>query len=331
VLRALGLGDLLTSVPALRGLREHHAAARITLAVPAWLAPLALHTGLVDATLDVRSPDGAPPVGAAPELAVNLHGRGPQSHRWLLAARPSGLIAFHHADIAASRNGPDWDGAEHEVRRWCRLLSSAGIDAHPERIRITAPVATSWPHRGPDAGRPRAIIHAGAKDGARRWPAERWAAVIRRLSATYDIVLTGSSGERWLASWVAHAGRLPASTVVAGRTDVLELAAVVAAADLVLSGDTGVAHLATALGRPSVVLFGPTDPSTWGPPNDPRHIVLWTGRTGDPHAGEPFDGLLEIGVEDVLDAAERAARGRSAARGRRAEDGARFDRRLVGK
>jgi ADP-heptose:LPS heptosyltransferase len=216
------------------------------------------------------------------------------------------------------------------VRRWCRLLSSAGIDAHPDRIRITAPVATSGPRRGPDVDRPCAIVHAGAKDGARRWPAERWAAVAARLSATYDIVLTGSPAERSLASWVADAGGLPVSAVVAGRTDVLQLAAVVAAADLVLSGDTGVAHLASALGRPSVVLFGPTDPSTWGPPNDPRHIVLWTGRTGDPHAAEPFGGLLEIGVEDVLGAVERAVRGRSAT-GARVEDGARFDGRLAGK
>jgi ADP-heptose:LPS heptosyltransferase len=97
--------------------------------------------------------------------------------------------------------------------------------------------------------------------------------------------------------------------VLAGRTDLMGLAAAVAAAGRVVCGDTGVAHLATALGRPSVVLFGPTPPSAWGPPPDrPRHRVLWAGRVGDPHAAEPDPGLLEIGVDDVLAALDRLER-----------------------
>ncbi|MDP8936461.1 MAG: glycosyltransferase family 9 protein, partial [Actinomycetota bacterium] len=91
--------------------------------------------------------------------------------------------------------------------------------------------------------------------------------------------------------------------VLAGRTDVLELAAAVAAAARVVCGDTGMAHLATALGTPSVVLFGPTPPHRWGPPPErPRHRVLWTGRTGDPHGARPDPGLLQIPVAAVLDA-----------------------------
>jgi len=68
----------------------------------------------------------------------------------------------------------------------------------------------------------------------------------------------------------------------------------------VACGDTGMAHLATAMGTPSVVLFGPTPPGEWGPPADrPWHRALWAGRRGDPHAGAPDPGLLEIGPGDV--------------------------------
>ena len=100
---------------------------------------------------------------------------------------------------------------------------------------------------------------------------------------------------------------MPGSAVLAGRTDLRRLAAVVASAGLVITGDTGAAHLATALGTPSVVLFGPTPPGRWGPPADrPRHVAIWRGTVGDAHGGTVDPGLLRIGVPDVLDAATKA-------------------------
>jgi len=91
--------------------------------------------------------------------------------------------------------------------------------------------------------------------------------------------------------------------VLAGRTDLGHLAALVADARLVVAGDTGVAHLASAYATPSVLLFGPTPPSRWGPPPGP-HTVLWHGTgVGDPHAAEPDPALLRIGVDEVLTAA----------------------------
>ena len=112
-------------------------------------------------------------------------------------------------------------------------------------------------------------------------------------------MITGSAPERDLAGEVARRAGLGAGAVVAGA-DVMHLAAVVARAGRIVCSDTGVAHLATALGTPSVVLFGPTPPRWWGPPEDrPQHVVLWSGRTGDPHGSAPDPGLLAIGVEEV--------------------------------
>jgi ADP-heptose:LPS heptosyltransferase len=115
------------------------------------------------------------------------------------------------------------------------------------------------------------------------------------------VVVTGTTAERPLALAVAaHAG-LEARRVLAGRTDLAALAAVVAHAGRVVCGDTGVAHLATAFGIPSVVLFGPTSPATWGPPAErARHRVLWRGSTGDPHADRPDPGLLAIDSAHVI-------------------------------
>jgi ADP-heptose:LPS heptosyltransferase len=122
-----------------------------------------------------------------------------------------------------------------------------------------------------------------------------------------DVRITGGPDERGLAEDVARRAGLGPQAVLAGRTDLLALAALVASARLLLSPDTGVAHLATAFGTPSVVLFGPTPPALWGPPaGRPQHRALWAGRRGDNFAGHPDPGLLELTAEQVLEAARAA-------------------------
>jgi len=296
VLRALGLGDLLTAVPALRALAAVTPEPRLLLA-PRALAPLAEPLGYE--VLDVHGvrevPAALPARAAGAALAVNLHGRGPQSHRALLALAPQRLVAF----AAEGHDGPAWRAGEHEVARWCRLLRASGFDADPTALGIEPP-----PVRAPEGAAGATLVHPGAASAARRWPAERWVEVVAaEACAGHRVVVTGGAGERDLALWIAERTGLGDDAVLAGRTDVATLAAAVAVAARVVCGDTGVAHLATALGTPSVVLFGPTSPAEWGPPaGSALHRVLWAGRTGDPHGGAPDPGLLEIGVDDVLGA-----------------------------
>jgi ADP-heptose:LPS heptosyltransferase len=149
------------------------------------------------------------------------------------------------------------------------------------------------------------VVHVGAAHPARRWPSERFAAVVRHLvDGGAHVALTGSAEERPLAERAWELAGRPGVCLLAGRTDLLQLAAAVASARLVVSGDTGVAHLATAFGRPSVLLFGPTPPARWGPPAGGPHTVLWHGdRPGDPFGSQPDAALLRITVEEVLSAA----------------------------
>lgn len=296
-LRALGLGDLLTALPALRALREAFSAHRLILAAPHALAPLAHLSEAVDEVVDTGPLAPLPATLHGADVAVNLHGRGPQSHGVLLTARPRRLLAFEHPEAPESRGGPTWRAAEHEVVRWCRLLEEAGIPADPSRLDLPCPESSP-------SGRGVTVVHPGAASAARRWPSERFSAVARaERGADREVVVTGSAGEVELARVVAREAGLSSAAVLAGRTDLLELAAVVAAADRVVCGDTGVGHLATAFGTRSVVLFGPTSPHDWGPPAErPWHRALWSGQTGDPHAAETDPGLLEISVAEVLEA-----------------------------
>lgn len=289
VLRALGLGDFLTGLPALRGLSRAFPEHRRVLAAPSGLAPLALHSGAVDAVENTGPLEALSESLHDAHVAVNLHGRGPKSHRVLRAARPRRVIAF-------GVGAPKWRPDEHEVARWCRMLGESGIATDAGDLDLEPP------SRPPLDAVGATLIHPGAASEARRWPVERFAAVARAERADgRRVVVTGGPDEVERAQEVARLARSDGIHVYAGRTNLFDLAGLVAAAGRVVCGDTGVGHLATALRRPSVLLFGPTSPADWGPPGDrPWNRVLWSGRRGDPHAARPDPGLLRIQVSDVL-------------------------------
>ena len=118
------------------------------------------------------------------------------------------------------------------------------------------------------------------------------------------VVLGGGGflGSHVCARLIAEgAAGVPVDHVLAGRTDVVELAGVVSGARLVLAGDTGVGHLATALGRPSVLLrpdlAEPLGPTHQRPARRPVE-----GLHRDPH-GDERSGVLRITVDEVLEAA----------------------------
>ncbi|MGX5359690.1 glycosyltransferase family 9 protein [Kocuria sp. KH4] len=297
VLRALGLGDLLTAVAPLRGVRRMLSDHRLVLAAPeplgTWLAGL----GVVDGVLPLSGLVPLPPVRGG-HVAVNLHGRGPRSHELLLASGPERLVGF--AAPEAGHTGPAWRRDEHEVRRWCRLLGEAGGPCGPEDLLLR-------PHRPAPAGAP-VIVHPGAASGSRRWPAARWREVARALVADgHRVVVTGSAAESGLAAAVADG--VDGVEDRCGTMSLAGLAAAVGDSAAVLSTDTGVAHVATALAVRSVVLFGPTPPAWWGPAVDPGlHTVLWHGDPsapawGDPHAAELDERLAAVTPDEVLAAA----------------------------
>lgn len=300
VLRPLGLGDLLTGVPAIRAIRAAVPDHRLVLATTEALRPLAELIDAVDEVLPARELEPLDWTGPPPELAVDLHGKGPASHVVVADLHPERLLTFDSPGYP----GPTWYADEHEVRRWCRLVSEGlGVDADPDALDLAVP-----PVPPPVAG--ASVVHPGAAYPGRRWPPDRFAAVARHLADRgHDVRITGGPAEVGLAAEVARLAGLGEEAVLAGRTTSLELAAVVAAARLVVCGDTGVAHLASAYRRPSVVLFGPVSPALWGPP--PRaglggralHVVLWHGDgTGDPWGTELDPALAEVTVDEVVEA-----------------------------
>ncbi|UZX01382.1 glycosyltransferase family 9 protein [Arthrobacter sp. CDRTa11] len=291
VLRALKLGDLLVAVPALHALRRAYPGHRLRYAAQGWLAEA---LGLVGGFELLPTHGLDVPLAVEPgsvDVAVNLHGSGPESQARIDAVRARRTIA-HGTD---HRSGPRWRPDLHERERWVRLLEWHGIEADPLDFRLDVPpVASPVPAA--------TVLHVGAAYGSRLWPADRFAAVASRLAeAGHSVIFTGSAGERERALEVCIRSGLPATAVLAGNLSLGEFAATIAAARLVVSADTGAAHLASAYSTPSVVLFGPAPPEIWGPPPGP-HVVLTRAdlRRGDTFAADPDPALLAVSVQDVL-------------------------------
>jgi hypothetical protein len=210
-------------------------------------------------------------------VAIDLHGRGPASHRILLAARPRRLVAFHNAAVPESADGAEWVAEEHEVARWCRMLSHAGIPADPHDLDLLPHVAAAAAERDPAL----TVIHPSAASEARRWPVERWAQVAR-VASTRRVT----------------ASRLPAAATISSARPRSRIGPA-SRARRSLPG----APICGSRLRTSVLLFGPMSPGLWGPPPQrPYHRVLWSGRRGDPHGSAVDPGLLAISVDAVLDA-----------------------------
>ncbi len=91
------------------------------------------------------------------------------------------------------------------------------------------------------------------------WGAENFARLGKMLRERHgaSLILTGGASDLPEVSRIAALIGAPEPLVLAGRTSVRELAAVIEQVDVFVSVDSGPAHMAAALNTPLVVLWGP--------------------------------------------------------------------------
>lgn len=147
------------------------------------------------------------------------------------------------------------------------------------------------------------IINPGAGWGAKRWPGERYGALVSALAKHgIDSLVNAGPGENKIAQEVCRGN--PNAHVV--ECSLLQLIALTRRAALFVGGDTGPVHLASALNIPVVAIFGPTDPARNGPYAG-QSTVLRSPESKRDHSRrtEPEAGLLNITVEQVTESALR--------------------------
>ena len=305
VFRALQLGDLLCSIPALRALRASAPAAHIAVVgLPHMAGFVARYPHYVDEF--IRFP-GAPGFPEQPEtaehlpafldamrqrrfdLAIQLHGSGGPANvlvRGFGAATTAGFHKPVESEESDSGCFVDWDAEVAEIRKYLALMAALGADAAAVadttlELPVTDRERSEWAAlaraHALDGAR-IACIHPGARWRSRRWPLERFAAVAADLARRgLRVVLTGSPDERGLVDALAELLRVRGVPVVdlCARTSLGSLAAMLSDSEILVSNDTGISHVAAALGPPSVVVASGSDVARWAPLDTRRHPVLW--------------------------------------------------------
>jgi heptosyltransferase-2 len=294
------VGDAVLTVPALRELRRIFPKAHITLATRSWAKGLFADADFLDQLL-VHNGTGL--------RSVVQQVREWRKHSFDLAVLfPNSLEAALVASLSRvpvrigyATDGrqrllthplplPEWRSTRHEVFYYLQVVAqlewqikgqetylatepNSSLQVSDERATAAIKLIRA---AGVTEGRPLIALCPGSINSrAKRWPAERYAALADRLinEAGAEVLLIGSDGEVDVSQEVSRQMRHQA-TILTGKTDLAELVATLSLVNLLVTNDTGPAHIAAALRRPTMVIFGPTNVTTTRPFSPLAEIVV---------------------------------------------------------
>jgi len=127
---------------------------------------------------------------------------------------------------------------------------------------------------GVESGEPFVVANLGGNWDLKRWSQQNFVQLIDRLCKEEKIktIIPGSSEDHAWAQSVA--GSNPQVVILAGKTNLKQLIALMKRAKLVVSADSGPLHIASAVGTPTIGLFGPTRPEVTGPRGKGKTTLL---------------------------------------------------------
>lgn len=170
-----------------------------------------------------------------------------------------------------------YEYVRHQVQRDLDLVRTIGasvtntqlmLDVSPESLHATE---TLLSEKGIRPGDEYVVVHPGVSEHKRRYPVERWIAIIRSLTSSSGrkVILTGSTSERALTNEIEEGAGNCRVKNLAGELDVHEFVSVIFKATVVMTVNTSTVHIAAAAGVPQVVLYAATNPqhTPWQAPS----------------------------------------------------------------
>lgn len=154
------------------------------------------------------------------------------------------------------------------------------------------------------------VLFPGASIPERRWGKSKFRALAGKILASgLAVVVVGGEEDVDLARDICLGLEV---LNLAGKTSLLESAAVIAQSKIVVTGDSGLLHIAVGLDKPTISLFGPGIAKKWAPRGE-KHVVINKELTCSPctRFGNtpkcPYNAscLQKISVNEVFQAVER--------------------------
>ena len=275
------VGDAILSEPLIASLRRQGVATPIDVVAPPWCGPVYARIHGIGRVIDAPALHGEFAWRTRRTLGRSLANDG-YTHAYVLPNTWKSALVPWFARIPArigyvgeARYGLLSDARRLERKALPQLVARYAALVHPRGTRV-APLAPQLvPNEanlraamralGLSLDRPVAIVCPGAEFGpAKRWPAEHFAALARRLADDgYAIWIVGSPNDRAAAAALvaALAPPLPAVVDLCGRTDLGTAIDLMSIAALVVSNDSGLMHAAAAVNVPLVALFGSSSPA----------------------------------------------------------------------
>jgi len=295
IIKPSALGDVVTAMPVLRGLKRTFPDAQVSWLISDRCAPLVSHDSNLDGVVifDRRRLGRAwrsPPAAAALAKFMLDIRRG--RFDWVIDLQGlirSGLFAaVSRAPVRAGfadaregawifythRNRPE---CSHTVDRNIALARMLGIDARAEDMSLEL-------SPGAKAFAESPCRTSGLKAGGflvavppttwptKLYPVRHWRTVVESLCRSVPVVLAGAPSDRTLCEQIAE-GLAPGAVNLAGQTKVDEFVGLIAASAGVICSDSAAKFIASAVGVDSVTLIGPTRPERTGPYLRGRAIV----------------------------------------------------------
>jgi heptosyltransferase-2 len=331
------VGDAVMSIPALKEIRRKFRNARISLLVRPWVKDVYTAVDFVDEVLIYEKPGRHESWQGMRRLAVELRSGKFELTILFQNAMEAALIAFWARipiRIGYARDGrgllltnpvridPEVNRF-HQAYYYLGILAGAGLmverpwqhaDYRLESIAIDVlPSDIDAAHQllqahGIRPGDRIIGINPGASYGsAKRWPADRFAAVANALTSQYSarIVIFGAPSEAQVAQDV-EAKMAAKPVILAGRTTLGQLMGLIRECHLFITNDSGPMHLAAALNVPQLAIFGSTSESATGPLNDRAQVIKNQVDCNPCFLRDcpiDFRCMLGISVEDVVNAA----------------------------
>jgi heptosyltransferase-1 len=135
---------------------------------------------------------------------------------------------------------------------------------------------------------------------AKRWPAEKFAELIKRVDREmgWPSVVNCGPGEEELAAQIVAHTQPDRARIVHG--DLSTLIGLAQRARAFVAGDTGPLHIAAALGTPVVAVFGPTNPRRNGPYSQRSRVVRAAGVETTYSRSAGGEDIARVTVEEVF-------------------------------